>query len=120
MKLRASSTDTSANYKTMRTYGYSGYSGVDGDTDPSGTGVIFIGLLSSGSDNRSVVDITAYNPQGSVPTTTTILSAGINSGNFVNQVIIGAQTDSTAFDGLTLLVSSGNMSGTIKIYGLQN
>jgi hypothetical protein len=120
MKFRASGTDTSANYKTCRISGNTSGSGVSADTDAAGTDEILIGLIETGYDNRSFIDMTVYNPQASVPTAAEMLSMGINSGNFVNMTIVGAQTASTAFDGLTIFASSGNMTGTIKIYGLQN
>lgn len=120
LQMRASSSNTTSNYQTLRVYYFTNASGPAGDTNYAGTSQMGISLGNTGNDDRVNVDLTMYKPQEAKPTVASVRATGFNGSNFIDLSISALQTDSTAFDGLNLLASTGNMTGTIKIYGLSN
>jgi hypothetical protein len=117
-RLRASGTDTTANYKSQRIYGTVTTVGAGVDvlgTDeiwfasspqsgnpPLGTSFI---LMSPNEAKRTVM-------QGS-------MAYGLfTSGNPIIDIVSGSQSDTTQFDGITFIFGASN-TGNIYIYGLQ-
>ena len=116
-RLRSGTTDNTANQ-------YSG-SGVLTSTDSSVVGVPNVNSLTNGyfgntSSSRTMRgQINIFNPAVAVPTSLTShvvalipSMASIVMGNY--------HSASTAFDGINLICSAGNMAGTIRLYGLRN
>ena len=111
MRLRANGTDTSANYDNINinsagtVYTY---------RNETGTDDWYITYMYSGSPDKSfmtgeilrpnLATKTLYNGLGRYELTTFLTMSGI-------------QTDSTQFDGLTLISGTGTMGGVISIYG---
>jgi hypothetical protein len=116
-RLRASGTDTTANYKSQRIYGT--VTTVGAGVNILGTDEIWIAsspqtgnppygtsfvLMSPNEAKRTVM-------QGSVGYSL------FSDGNPIIDILSGSQSDSTQFDGITFLFSNSN-TGTIYIYGL--
>jgi hypothetical protein len=115
IRLRASGSDTSTNYKTFRNYGYTGTL-ASGDLDPVGTDEWFISDNGTSFNGAGVVDMTMYSPNRAKYSVATVHSA-YNWGSYTNATVSEWQTDSTQFDGFTLLVNSGTITGNVSIYG---
>jgi len=115
IRLRASGSDTSTNYKTFRNFGYTG-TVASGDLDPVGTDEWFISDNGTSFNGAGVVDMTMYSPNRAKYSVATTHSA-YNWGSYTNATIAEWQTDATQFDGFTLLVSSGTITGNVSIYG---
>jgi len=117
MKLRASGSDTSANYASQRLYAVG--ASVGADADPLGTDEYYITNIDKDFPAIGFPQITIGNPQ--TATKTTILSQSLyrDTSIGINQ-IGGFQNSDTQFDGFTLIASTGTMSGTARVYGYQN
>ena len=116
IRLRASGTDTSTGYDQTRLYSLG--STVGADTVASDY-FYTTGLNSSYPTEPSAV-VNIFNPQ--TTNRTSLISQGQHRGTSVtNQFLVsGFQDSATQFDGFTLRVDSGTMSGTIRVYGYQN
>jgi hypothetical protein len=115
IRLRASGSDTSTNYKTFRNYGYTG-TVASGDLDPVGTDEWFISDNGTSFNGAGVVDMTIFSPNRAKYSVATVHSA-YNWGSYTNATVSEWQTDSTQFDGFTILVNSGTITGNVSIYG---
>ena len=112
--MRASGSDTSANYSCIRL-------GADGSSpftslNQNGTDEWYVGL-DTGS-NYGIIELTVFNPQSAAPTVFNASAYWKPASPQYIQFTGGVQTDNTSFDGFTLLVSSGDFTGTIYTYGL--
>jgi hypothetical protein len=117
MKMRASGTDTSANYNQQRIYAIN--TTVGADRDPTGTGTFYISSIDKDFPTTPISEITLTNPQ--VSTVTSMISQSLWHTTGLNwNALSGIQNSTTQFDGFTLAVSGGTMSGTIRVYGYQN
>jgi hypothetical protein len=117
MRMRASGTDTSANYNQQRIYAIN--TTVGGDRDPVGTGSFYISSIDKDFPTTPISEITLTNPQ--VATVTSMISQSLWHTTGLNwNALSGIQNSTTQYDGFTLTVSSGTMSGTIRVYGYQN
>ena len=117
MKLRSGATDISANYS----YGSwlteaSGTSNISQAT--GGTTGFFLGNSYS-AYNGMAISVDLIGPQLASNT----LCYGVGSSNYVNtrlETSGGLHSAATAYDGVTLYVASGTMTGTARLYGYQN
>jgi len=115
IRLRASGSDTSSNYKTFRNFGYTGTVS-SGDLDPVGTDEWFVGDNGTSNNGAGVSDMTVFSPNRA-KYSVALLHSAYNWGNYTNATVSEWQTDSTQFDGFTLLVSSGTITGNVSVYG---
>jgi hypothetical protein len=118
MKMRASSTDTSTGYTTNNFSQAGTYTA--GEVDPRGTDewtlATFQGNLAAGNTQKFYLT-------GAQLSVNTAMNghSNINDQYGTSQRLIqGTLADTTAYDGMTLIVSGGNMTGTVRVYGLQN
>jgi hypothetical protein len=116
-RLRASSTDSTANYNFVDSYAYN--AAIGAETDPQGTDELFLGAIGA-SLTLGSLEMTLMNPQGAAPTGIHWSFAGYFSASLFNYWGAGAHTASTSYDGFTIYTSSENITGTIKVYGYQN
>ena len=110
-RLRASATDTTANYTSFR-IGFNGsvlFSGLNN----SGVDDWYVGI--DGTSTVSSLDMTIYRPNNASQTTFTAMGQ-VSSGAF--QSAGGFQSDTTQFDGFKFAIISGTFTGTISTYGL--
>jgi hypothetical protein len=115
-KLRASGTDTSANYKCQRIYGSS--TTVGASADVFGTDEIYVGTGSTTGSAPAGSSFVLMSPNEAKRTTMQgSVAANNNGANTGLNVVVGFQTDTTQFDGITFLFSQTN-TGSIYIYGL--
>ena len=116
LRLRASGTDTTTNYKYQTTESLSG--SVYPTADIVGTDEWYMGRIDTPVAMAFSADI--YNPQTTNKTAYTTNSVFQNSSNSVTaQTMAGFQTSTTQFDGFTLLFA-GTLTGTIRVYGYAN
>jgi len=114
MRLRASSTDATANYLCKRLTAGTGNAV---DSANVYTNQWFLGVGSNVS--VCAVSVNVENPFASAGTHFDAISANPNQGGQRIDVVGGVHTASTSFDGFTLGFSE-NVSGTIRVYGYQN
>ena len=118
LRLRASGTDTTTNYTSQRFFGQA--TTVNAGSNVLGTDEMYFGggIAAQPRSNLIRQDIAA--PQLATPTTMTGFWGGYDvvNGNFFTNTW-NYQTSSTSFDGFTL-ISTANMTGTIRVYGYQN
>lgn len=109
-RLRASGSDAATNnYNTKGVFG--GTSAVAAQND-AGTSA----WLNYGSNtNSSNISMDLFSPQ---LTSTTLGTAQIFNSSSGNHLLYGLEfTLTTSFDSLSFLVSTGNISGTVRVYG---
>lgn len=122
VRLRSSSTDTTTGYVS----GFGGWNiestGQTLNEAVTGTTFIQLGWSSNNTDiNRLVGQAYIHNPNVAQWTmlqgNAIAEKAGAYKGGYQTY---GMQTGTTQFDGLTIYAASGNISGTVRIYGLAN
>ena len=118
MRLRASGTDSSTNYVQGRIYQNS--STVAGQSSPYGTDEW--GLVDTSTANPVAgADLFLYSPFLASVTVGSGLSSGNDASNNLYQNILGLRhTTTSSYDGLSIIASSGNMTGTIQVYGYKD
>jgi hypothetical protein len=117
MKLRASGTDTSTNYVLERLYANS--TTVGADVDPAGTDEWYVTSTDKDFPTVTSAQLNIGNPQ-TAAVTTVVCHSFARETNPAYLAVGGYQNSTTQFDGLTLIASTGTMSGTIRVYGYQN
>jgi len=116
MKLRASGTDTSANYYTITTYGVTG-NPFQSAFNALGTDEWYICDMQSTNDGsgNGVIDI--LNPQAAFATSATAQFYGASGGGEYWYDMHAKQSGSTQFDGFTFAITAAAMTGTYTVYG---
>jgi len=117
MRLRASGTDSTANYNSVDIVGYNAVVGAE--TDPFGTDEILLTALGT-SLVAGGLDITFLAPQIAAPTVYFFDAAGYFSASYFYYTGAGTHSASTSYDGFTIYTSADNISGTVKVYGYQD
>lgn len=117
LRLRVGGVDTSVNYQSQRLGGQGGTAFAS--TNVLGTDEMYFGSVIQASP-RMIITADIASPQIATPTSMTN-QFGLRDATNGNNIIIafGFQSDSTAFDGFSL-ISTQNMTGTIRVYGYQN
>jgi hypothetical protein len=116
LRLRYGTTDnSSSNYYWNRVYGQTTVVCGNGSSSTATNGTYFA-EYSAGS---SSTDATIYNPFASKSTSWTGVSNFIYGTTNHTMMLSGQMSVSTSYDGFTLYQSSGNMTGTLKVYGFK-
>ena len=115
IKLRAAGSDTSTNYvnPTFR-FNTAGSTSEEGSTSSWK-------IISAGSTETNSADLTIYNPAASKHTTLTTMGYGSynpTSNSGYGNFAVGRQKSTTSFDGISIIPSTGTITGTVQIYGL--
>jgi hypothetical protein len=114
LRMRASGTDNSA-----ASYGYAllqGVSGGAGSSQATGQTSVQQALINT-EGFHAAIDV--YSP-ALAANTRFQSNGGKNTGTPYLAVFLGFHAVASAFDGLTLLPASGNITGSLRIYGLRN
>lgn len=118
MKLRASGTDSSASYYFGLAQTTSGGTVAGSNGNNVTTGWTLTNIRNNATA-RNVADVTLYSPQLAIATNYTVTGA-FDNGTVVAGLAGGGTHDvGTAYDGFTLLASSGNITGSISVYGIK-
>jgi hypothetical protein len=79
---------------------------------------IFPTYVASGAASFATIAFDIYKPQVATPTTMSGQCARVDSAvSFFSVSFSGFQSDSTAFDGISLVGNTGNISCTMRVYG---
>jgi hypothetical protein len=113
MRLRASGTDTSSNYAFQQFLGNN--TSISGSRATSQTAMP-VGTLQI---NLGASDTQLFSP-ALVSRTIFITNSYDAAGNSIARDFRGAHQADVAHDGLTILVGSGTMTGTIRVYGYED
>ena len=121
IKLRASSTDTSANYYYQKLSQWA--ANVIGQQNDAGTDEFEFVRINTTYPLNSWGTITMFGPALAAQTLYSAYggdSTASGSPTIVLRTysVAGYQSDSTAFDGFTLLAASGTFSGKVHVYGI--
>lgn len=118
IKMRASGTDTSSGYTDNNLTQTGTY--IAGEENFRGTDEMFVGVFQGDKANGNATQFYLYAPQATQKTLMTghaVYDDQYNAGQRITQ---GKLADTTSYDGFTLIVSADNMTGTVRVYGLQN
>ena len=121
LRLRVAGTDSSSAYQTEVVENYG--STVSAATNPNADGTKFVILTNSSptyAENcAAVLDLLT---PGIAKYTNGFARSNIRTsgGVFVSSSFSYFHVLSTAYDGFSLLTSTGNMTGTVRVYGYQN
>ena len=117
-RLRASSTDTSANYNSQRLYGIGTAAGAG--VNVLGTDEVWFNAANPTAADFSFSILDMLNPQIASPTRFATNSIQYDASGIGLNVVNGYNSASTQFDGFTLISNNGNIAATVRIYGYQN
>jgi hypothetical protein len=115
LKLRASSTDASSNYKYIRLI--ANFNGVSVQEDALGTDEFFIGEASD--TGVSGIEVTLYAPNETNETAIGSIFSGRNPTRGILNAFSGEHSTASAYTGFTL-ISDQNLTATIRVYGIAN
>jgi hypothetical protein len=114
LKLRASGSDTSTNYVASRMLAVT--SSVSSGENTAGTDEWYVSSTTSGAQgDRTAFQIDVYRPNLAERTMFAGKSMFFDT-NVYNQIVSGTQTDTTQFDGFTI-IGAGNLTGRVSVYG---
>jgi hypothetical protein len=116
LRLRASGSDTSANYNSVRIFSNNGANPVGG-LSPTGNDEFYVGEIASTFQTRSATMIELVNPNKAASTLALVNFVYFSGSNIISNYLQGYQSDATQFDAATLLASTGTFSGTYYVYG---
>jgi hypothetical protein len=77
-----------------------------------------VGLIDTG--NTGAIKLSIFDPQIARATKFAYSSSGVFSAMNLTDVGTGRHTTATAYDGLRVGASTGNFTGTVRIYGVRN
>jgi hypothetical protein len=120
LRLRVSGTDSSANYNSATSYN----SGTDTPyayRNLSGTDEFRLPEIDDNYSNEWYSSIDLYSPQQTRKTGFISSSyASTLSGNAAYEMTTGVHTSATSYTGFSLVSATGNLAGTVWIYGYEN
>jgi hypothetical protein len=115
-KLRASGTDNSSNYAATFIYAFGATLGSN-DNNGVGTDEFSCGAMGAATGQFTSVHSRICNPHKS-QVTTMFSDNSYGSALVFNGSNVGYHNNTSSFDGITLIASSGTITGTIYVYGL--
>jgi hypothetical protein len=115
-RLRVSGSDSATSY-SQRRFLTNGTTGLN-NTDPDGTTQWGLGYVSSGNVENQSCSIEVYKPFLTRPTTSQI-NVYQGQGDYAG-FAYGFHSASTSYTGFSLLISTGNITGTVRVYGYRN
>jgi hypothetical protein len=117
-RLRLSGTDSTVSYTTQRLTGYQ--STVATASNNQGTDEMLFGYVKAAVPQVSVMSVDIFSP-AQARSTAAFSSLGFMEDATVTNGFVGvvqnAHTPATAYDGFTMLASTGTITGTIYLYG---
>ena len=118
MRLRVGGAEsTGVHYTTHRLIGYS--STVSTSNNPTGAQTWYIANTGNSYPTYGMFTMMMFAP-AETKTTVARLDGQNHDGNFVVYANAYTHSATTAYDGFTFYVSSGNISGTLNVYGMVN
>ena len=117
-RLRLSGTNATTNYAGVRTYSNGGAV----NTLTTGTYNAFF-MTSADTSIPTIPSFSAklFRPAIAVATTSLVEALQSSSGSAVFQNLMSMyHSTATAYDGISIISGSGNIAGTLRIYGLRN
>jgi len=119
-RLRVSGTDSSANYNSATSYN-SGTDTASAYRNLSGTDSFRLPEIDDNYSNAWYASIDMYSPQQT--RNTGFISSSYNSslaGNACYEMTTGVHAAATSYTGFSLVSATGNLAGTVWIYGYEN
>ena len=116
-RLRSGGTDATTNYSCIRFYG-NGSSAVS-STNPSGTDDFFLG--DTEPTFYSVYQIEVYRPFDTAATNfITLGNYNTSTPSITALITSGQNTNSTSYDGFSIITTATGMTGNVRVYGYTN
>jgi hypothetical protein len=116
MRLRASGTDVSTNYRSSRIF-LSAASTVSGGQDPLGTDEFVLSGANTTGNGTITSAIDLFYPQETKVTGYQNMSQNYNVTFSQLQINMGQLNNSLSYDGFTLRIDSGNITGSVYVFG---
>ena len=118
LRLRASGTDTSANYS--RHYIQLAQTGLSGSAGFNNQSNVLISNSCGSSNPNFFIKMDLFSPNLARRTTGTLVNESTNNSSQQLSLFHNFnQISTTQFDGFSIILASGTMTGTITIYGYQ-
>jgi hypothetical protein len=119
MRLRASGTDATTNYKQIRINAYG--SSIAVLTDPDGTDEWSMAFTNQATASSQAYSAQIFSPFQSTPTRH-LANAGApeNDATLNMYQFYGFHSTASAYDGFTVTTAGTSFTGTIRVYGYQN
>lgn len=120
VRLRVSTTDnTTTNYNAQQYY--ANVTGAAGGGNQNVTGNTYFTMNAGGGTRANDGAMWLFSPQLAVTTKASALQLVLdNGGPYYQQNTTCYFAAATQFDGISFIISSGNMTGTIRVYGVAN
>ena len=120
IRLRVSTTDnTTANYNAQQYY--ANVTGAAGGGNQNVTGNTYFTMNAGGGTRANDGAMWLFSPQLAVTTKASALQLVLdNAGPYYQQNTTCYFAAATQFDGISFIISTGNMTGTIRVYGVAN
>ena len=116
-RLRSGGTDATTNYSCIRFYG-NGTSAAS-STNPSGTDDFFLG--DTEATFYSVYQIEVYRPFDTAATYfTTLGNYNTSTPSLTALITSGQNTNSTSYDGFSIITTATGITGNVRVYGYTN
>ena len=118
MRIRTSGSDLTSGYNSeMKFAAYGGNINTFND-NANATDRWILGFIPNAGDGRFGASIDYYNPFASAAKTIAGFSTGTKSGAYRGFAILGGDYANTAsYDGFTIYPASGNLTGSVSVYG---
>jgi hypothetical protein len=118
MRLRASGSDLTSGYNAEMKFSAFGSNSNTFNENANATDIWILGLTPSGGDGRFSSSVNICNPFASKAKTINGLSTGTKGGAYRGFAIFGGDVGgTTSYPGFTIYPASGNITGTLSVYG---
>jgi hypothetical protein len=117
IRLRVSGTDSTTNYASQRLFAEA--TSVSTLANPNGTDEWIFGYGKSGINGQPSMRAELFKPFLATPTGYLSSTYGNDSSPFI-AIVNGTNTASTSYDGFTVSMDAGTITGTIRVYGYAN
>lgn len=117
LRFRTTTDDTSLNYNAFQTFVYG--AGVTGAGGTTSVAQADLGTLSNTATAGAALVMDIFNPN--LATITTFTGTAVtyqsNVANFVFRTLGGAMNTTTQYTGFSIIGTTDNLSGTVRVYG---
>jgi hypothetical protein len=118
MRIRNAGSDLTTTYNSEMKFSAYGSNSNSFNDNANATDRWILGLVPNAGDSRFTASLDYYNPFASVAKIITGFSTGTKTGAYRGFAIFGGDHATTSsYDGFTIFPQSGNITGSVSVYG---